>query len=332
MAMFFSPESPFVYKLHQEITLVHKDNLVCDPDPHRDLKKRKLVQQTLQNTLTNINKGYTEKCSNLKKLIGNFCSTGTTSIFPDFSLSTQEDPAEFLTKLMALMNFYPTETQPFIQTKYAKNQPITTHRDPMATDFRLRVPEKVSMVSIPSIDTYKIIRGKKYQVPIFKYFEPNTFPGNNYKKIPQRYFTRCFLAYDKEFNPLEKSNDRSYNPQFYRPIVEILYSQCFVLHINRIITSPTGKQTIDKTSVNVSPLIKPSKNLNCLSLCAIILHKGPSPKSGHYTAFLKCNNKWHFYDDLNAHHSIVEVTHTSGTTVIFNDWNSAKNGTLFFYY
>ena len=84
--------------------------------------------------------------------------------------------------------------------------------------------------------------------------------------------------------------------------------------------------TKNTLQINYNKIIK--INNNDYELYAICYHSGTSVYNGHYWSYIKKNNKWYIYDDING---IGEYIDNNNNNDILFDIDISKNGYLLFY-
>jgi ubiquitin C-terminal hydrolase/serine/threonine protein kinase len=132
--------------------------------------------------------------------------------------------------------------------------------------------------------------------------------------------TRLLISRVEDSGELDPDN---YYRGYKRLITVVTLVDAPYLIINLQRNNPVGDDTI-KTKIMPSNSIIVGENI--LSLSAIVIHRGDR-SGGHYTAYLKINDEWYYYNDMGP--SIVKVG--SYNKLLSSNPSPMKYGTLYFY-
>jgi len=128
-----------------------------------------------------------------------------------------------------------------------------------------------------------------YQIPVEQLIYSNDFDISNIIPIKEE---KLYFDDDNLFK-----NDKGELVNYFEKKYEITKSNdLFYIHIFRNLDDIKK----NKTKIYFPFKIKFKDNSYPLEIKSVILHKGHTPNSGHYTTFIKHNTKWYEYDDLNG--------------------------------
>ena len=287
----FTVQNDFVDRniLDTELTKRNISKLYCIPKGNPKIPEIDLYnRQQVQNELVNITKSIRGK-RNVKQCTG---LRGIIKSCPNPENFQDDRPKDAGDFLGYILNMFDTEVA--------------------VKQFDIYVTNNLNakLEDIPKLDT-NVDRTSSVVHTMFYHDMMNIEPNTP---------TRLLISRVEDSGELDPDN---YYRGYKRLITVVTLIDTPYLIINLQRNNPVGDDTI-KTKIMPSNSIIVGENI--LSLSAIVIHRGDR-SGGHYTAYLKINDEWYYYNDMGP--SIVKVG--SYNKLLSSNPSPMKYGTLYFY-